>query len=128
MLPSRYRLREKSDFARVLKNGKSRGSQFLAIRTLPRKNLSPVRSGVRFISNDCPVSRLGFVVGKKTFKKASQRNRIKRKLREATRPNLPLIKTGQDLIFIARGGLEKKNSKEIKEMILYLLKEANLLL
>lgn len=112
MLPSRYRLRKKSDFARVFKNGKSRNSRFLT---------------VRFIDNGCPLSRLGLLASKKVFKKASQRNRVKRKLREAARLNLSRINPGRDIIFIARGGLEKNTLKEMEEMILFLLEEAGLL-
>ena len=111
MLPSPNRLRNKSDFARVLKNGKSKNSRFLSLR---------------FIGNDCPFSRLGLLVSKKAFKKANQRNRIKRKLREALRANLSLIKPGQDLIFIARGGLEKNTLKETEATTFFLLEEAGL--
>jgi ribonuclease P protein component len=111
MLPSPNRLRNKSDFARVLKNGKSKNSQFLSLR---------------FIGNDCPLSRLGLLVSKKAFKKANQRNRIKRKLREALRANLSPIRPGQDIIFIARAGLEKNTSKEMARTILSLLEEAGL--
>lgn len=112
MLPNRYRLRKKSDFARVLKNGQGRNSRFLAIK---------------FVDNDDSFSRLGLLASKKAFKKASQRNRVKRKLREAARLNLSRINPGRDIIFIARGGLEKNTLKEMEEMILFLLEEAGLL-
>ena len=111
MLPRRYRLRKKSDFARVLKNGQSRNSRFLAIK---------------FVNNGNSFSRLGLLASKKVFKKASQRNYVKRKLREAARLNLSRINPGQDIIFIARAGLEKKTLKETEAVILFLLKEAGL--
>ncbi|MBI4359385.1 MAG: ribonuclease P protein component [Candidatus Nealsonbacteria bacterium] len=112
MLPSRHRLRQKRDFAHVLKNGRSQNNQFLSIK---------------FVGNDHSFSRFGFLASKKTFNRASQRNRIKRKLREAMRSNLFLVKPGWDLVLSARKDLEKKDLREAAEMILFFLKKADLI-
>ena len=126
MLPSRYRLRKKSDFARVLKNGQSRNSRCLALRFVDNGNsFSRLRTSLRENLNS-RFTRIGLLASKKFFKKASQRNYVKRKLREAARLNLSRINPGWDIIFMARAGLEKKTLKETEATILSLLEEAGL--
>ncbi len=113
MLPRLYRLKKKSDFDRLLKKGKlnSRFGEFLAIR---------------FICNNQQNSRFGFLAAKKNFKKATLRNKIKRRLREMVRQKLSLVKPGYDIVLIARPGIENKRPAEVKESLEILLEQARL--
>lgn len=111
MLPRLYRLKKKNDFDRLLKKGKFQNGRFLAIK---------------FVSNDQENSRFGFLVAKKNFKKATLRNKIRRRLREMVRQKLFSIKLGNDIVLIARPGIEDKKPAEVKELLEILLEQARL--
>jgi ribonuclease P protein component len=55
---------------------------------------------VRLRSDDGP-ARVAFIVGKRVDKRAVVRNRIKRRLREAWRGQLPNVSAGVDIAFVA---------------------------
>ena len=62
--------------------------------------------------NPLTVSRLGITIPKKRVKKASDRNRIKRVIREsfrARKDDLPCI----DIVIIGKSGLDKLDNAEI---------------
>lgn len=56
-------------------------------------------------ANGLDYGRLGLVIGKKNIKKAVDRNRVKRLIRESFRHHQSLLK-GLDVIVIARRGLD----------------------
>ena len=112
MLPEEYRLKKKKDFQKVIQKGKKTGEGFLILRSL---------------KNKLKGTRIGFVVSQKVAKRASLRNKIKRRLREAIRPNLGKIKSGYDLIFFTKKGIEEKDFWQIKEAVIKLLQRAKLL-
>ena len=56
----------------------------------------------RFLPNDLGYSRLGIAVGKKVFRTAVKRNRIKRLIREAFRLNKNQLPKGLDIIISIR--------------------------
>jgi len=58
-------------------------------------------------------SRLGVIVAKKNVRRANQRNRIKRVVREYFRLNPLPVPT--DLIFLARHGIADKSNAELRE-------------
>lgn len=87
MLPKKYRLTREKDFEHTFKKGKS-----FFIREL----------GVKCLPNNLPHSRIGIVVSNKISKKATERNKIKRRLRETIRLALPQIKAPVDLLIITR--------------------------
>ncbi|MBU4204725.1 ribonuclease P protein component [Patescibacteria group bacterium] len=60
-------------------------------------------------------------------KKATIRNKIRRQLKELIRSRVSEIKKGTDNVFIALSGLENKNSDEIKNTLVDLLKKAKLI-
>ena len=111
MLPKRNRLKKEKDFERVFKKGKGLEEGFLFIKVA---------------KNDLEMSRFGFVVSEKVSKKATLRNKVKRKLRELTRARLSRIKIGLDVALVARPGIEQKNSQEIGNMMDRLFKKTGI--
>lgn len=112
MLPKNYRLKKKKDFKEVVEKGKGLKKDFLILK---------------FIKNDLKTTRIGFAVGQKVSKKATLRNKIKRRLREAVNLLSAKIKSGYDLVFFAKKGSEEKSFSEIKEKVGEILTKAKLL-
>jgi ribonuclease P protein component len=106
----KYRLKGK-EFEKVLKRGKSFKFGGLVLKLLLE------RKGKKF----------GFLISKKVIKKATQRNRLKRRLREILREKVEEIKNGTRIVFIALPGLEKKNFKELEEIFEKLIKKSKIL-
>lgn len=112
MLPEQNRLKKKKDFERVFKEGKGYKENFLYLK---------------IAKNDLPASRFGFVVGKKYSGKAVLRNKIKRRLREIVKTNLPSIKPGLDGVMIVLPGLLIDNFWELEDIAIKLLKKSKCL-
>jgi len=110
MLFLKNRLRKKKDFERVLKNKQSRA---LAVSFL----------GVRFLANDLPYSRIGFVVSKKVSKKAVIRNKVKRRLREISRDIIKDFEKGFDIVVFTNPEIAKSDFAQIKNVLETLLKK-----
>lgn len=112
MLTKINRLRKENDFEKLFKKGKSFKNGFLILRVA---------------QNDLKESRFGFIVSQKVSKKATLRNKIKRRLRDVIQRNIKDVKKNLDIALIALPGLEKKNFLETKETLNVLLKKANLI-
>jgi ribonuclease P protein component len=82
-----YRLRKSRDFERVRSDGRSWAHPLLVAYARARGDDAPTRAGI--------------VVSKRVGK-ATIRNRVKRRIREALRATYPTIRSGYDLIVIAR--------------------------
>jgi len=106
----KYRLKGK-EFEEVLKKGKGVKVESLVLKKLAKNE------GKKF----------GFLISKKVLKKAVQRNKLKRRLREILREKVEKIKDGIRVVFIALPGLEKKNFKELKEIFEKLLKKSKII-
>lgn len=81
-------------------------------------NGNPIKAGassgmVFTIGSQAPESRLGVIVAKKNVRHATQRNRIKRVVREYFRVH-PLT-TPTDMIFLARHGAASKTNSELRQ-------------
>lgn len=111
MLPKRHRLTRSRDIVRVRRFGRSSGSPLLALYVLPGRN---------------PAVRVGFSVSKKVGK-ATVRNRVKRRMREAVRPRLPAIRPGHDLLFVARPAAAGATFEQISESVESLLRRMHVL-
>ena len=72
-------------------------------------------------------SRFAFIVSTKISKKAVDRNKITRYLREAVKESLEEISEGYDVLFLAKKKIMKKKGKEIAEETKQLFREANLI-
>lgn len=100
MLPKINRIKKKKDFETIFKNSKSFKNNLFIIKTA---------------KNNLGLNRFGFVVSSKVSKKATVRNKIKRRLAEAAGVETKNIKIGTDSVLIALSGIEKKELPEIKE-------------
>lgn len=77
--------------------------------------------------NNILLSRFGFVVGSNVSKKAVERNKIKRILRDIIRKNINNIKNGFDIIMITNPLINKKDYLEVEKDVLDVLKNIKLI-
>jgi ribonuclease P protein component len=81
------RLKKRRDFLAAAKGDKTAGRAFV-LETLKRDDAGP--------------PRFGFTVSKRTAKKAVERNRIRRRLREAVRRAEDQARAGHDYVLVGR--------------------------
>jgi ribonuclease P protein component len=105
----RFRLRESRRFQAIHREGTWWGHPLLSMGALP---------------NGLGVTRCGFVVSRR-LGRAVQRNRIRRRLREAVRLELDTIIPGWDLVFIARSGVATAPFSELRTAVRQLLERAH---
>lgn len=110
MLSKLHRLTKNKDFQKVFKKGRFIYSHQDFLR-------------VKFLKNNLPNSRFGFVVSSKVSNKASKRNKIKRFLREVVRKKLDKIKPGFDIVIITQKAVVEKSLKDISSAIDLIFKE-----
>lgn len=111
MLPKNYRLKKKTEFSKVYQAGKSVANKYLILFYKPTKGQDK--------------NRIAFAVSKK-MGTAVERNRIKRRMREAMRPLLSNIKPNYDLIFIARIKIKGISFDNVEKNMVALLQQAGL--
>lgn len=85
-MKSAYTLKKNTDFRRMYAKGKSCSNRYLVVYC--RRNGSNV-------------NRMGYTVSTK-LGGAVVRNRVRRRLREIARLNMPRLKTGRDIVIVAR--------------------------
>jgi len=112
MLPLKNRLRKKTDLERVFKKGKGLKEDLLILKR---------------VKNNLEETRFGFIVSQKVSKKASTRNKVKRRLRALVEKKLNKIASGADVLIIVAPGIEKKDFWEIEERIDRLFKKAKII-
>ncbi|HNP69902.1 MAG TPA: ribonuclease P protein component [Kouleothrix sp.] len=106
-----YRLRKPQQFQRARREGRSWSSALVALNAVGNK-----RHG----------TRCGFVVGKR-IGKAVERNRARRRLREAVRLALAQIAPGWDLVFVVRSpAVATVPFAELQTLVEQLLRRAGL--
>jgi len=82
----RNTLKKNSDFRRLYSKGKSAATPYLVVYCRRSR---------------MPENRLGYTVSAK-LGHAVKRNRVRRRLREIYRHNMPALKTGYDIVVVAR--------------------------
>jgi ribonuclease P protein component len=83
---SRFTLKQNSDFRRLYAKGRTSANRFLVLYCR---------------RNGRGVNRMGYTVSSK-LGGAVVRNRVRRRLREIARLNMPALKTGWDIVVVAR--------------------------
>ncbi|HEX9202144.1 MAG TPA: ribonuclease P protein component [Acidobacteriaceae bacterium] len=93
------RLRKHADYQRVYQASRKQFGKQMSYFFLLRQPLGPDGNPVRGVDPDA--ARVGLTVGK-VMGKAVDRNRIKRRMREAVRRQLPLLRTPVDVVLHPR--------------------------
>ena len=91
------RLVQAADFARVFDKPVRRADKFFTIL---------------YICSDQPSARLGLAIAKKRARRAVDRNRIKRIVRESFRHSLPIL-AGKDIVVLARDTTARANNASL---------------
>src|ERR1700728_3420228 len=94
-----FRLRKHSDYQRVYKASRKQFAKQMTYFFTLRPQLGP--DGTPLRDADAASPRIGLTVGK-VMGKAVDRNRIKRRMREAVRKNLPTLTTPVDVVLHSR--------------------------
>ena len=102
MLAKINRLTKDKDFDKTFKKGRSSYDK---------------TTGVKTITNNLEVNRFGVVVGIKVSKKAVERNKIKRQIREVVKLQAEKLKNGHDLVIITLPAILGKTYKEIEDSV-----------
>lgn len=113
MLAKKHRLTGRSVLEEVKKNGSLYQADSFGIL---------VRKGIE----DRP-SRFAFIVSTKISKVAVDRNKAKRRLREAVKQNIEKTANGYEVIFLAKKKTLEKSSKEISSEVEKVFKESGLI-
>lgn len=111
-LPSRLRVKESRDFARIKKEGSSQAGRFFVLGLLRDDSLADFR--------------FGLVTGKR-LGNAVQRNRLRRQMREIIRAARPRILPGHAFVTIARWRAPGAPYAELEQDWLRLARRAGLL-
>ena len=108
---SELTLRNQRDFARIYKQGKSKGSRFTVIL---------------YKRNGLDKTRTAFVASRKVGNSV-ERNRSRRLMREAYRTIAPGVRSGYDIIFVARNTINGHKEPEVEKSLRKALAECGLL-
>lgn len=82
---------------------------------------------LKFTKNEKSFSRFGFIVSKKTDKRAVARNRIKRQIRYGIEKNIDKISPGYDILFVLKKQIMSKTTEEINVLTMEELKKLKLI-
>jgi ribonuclease P protein component len=106
-----YRLRRPEQFSRVRREGRSWETPLLILNAAPSRRRAP---------------RCGFVVGKR-IGGSVERNRARRRTREAVRLVLPYVAPGWDLVFVVRSpAVATVPFTELRAAVEHLLRRAGI--
>ena len=111
MFKKNNRLSKNKDFDNVFKLGRGMFLGFL---------------GLKVLKNSLKINRFGVLVGTKVSKKAVDRNKIKRRLREAFRKISDNIISGHDIVITVSPAILNKDYIDIKEALISGLKRLKL--
>ena len=108
---SELTLRNQKDFNRVYNRGKSKGSRFVV---------------VLYRRNNLDFTRTAFVSSKKVGNSV-HRSRARRLMREAYRSIEGNVKSGYDIIFVARNTITDSKEPEVEKCIFNTMKACDLI-
>ena len=108
MLAKTYRLAKRSDFDHLFKCGKKINFPIFTIR---------------YLDNGLNKSRFAVVVSNKISKKATERNKIKRRVREIIRTNLSNFRQHSDLLISVLPPIKSLDYSELREKTINILQK-----
>lgn len=108
MLAKAYRLQKDTEIKRLIRSGKT---FFLPQMT------------IKYLAQTEPSIKIGFVVSNKIDKRATVRNKLKRRLREATRKLLPGLKNGFSLLIIAKKSALELDLPTLNKQLVFALEQ-----
>jgi len=114
-------LAKRTDFERVRREGTSYAHPFIVLVT-HRRDAHPQDTRL----NEQASVRIGVAAGR-SIGSAVERNRAKRRMREAIRPLIPYIPTGWDLLFLARRPQQQADFQQLQAAVKNVLHRAKLL-
>ena len=97
-------LKKNSEFQRIYKKGRYKAGKHIVMYVLPNKK---------------EINRIGITTGKR-FGNSVQRNRMKRIIRESYRLSREKMKSGYDIIFVARASERKADMPNHKMKAVYI--------
>lgn len=109
---SRQNRADKKIITEIVKGGKNFSSDFVYLKVLPMDENESVFS---------------FVVSSKVSKKATERNKLKRRARNILKNMITAVKDGLGVVFFFKKEAKDKNFGELKEEMTNLLKKARIL-
>lgn len=134
MLKKQYRLKRRQDFRRVYQRGKALRNRAFVLcfqkkafqkKAFQKKAFQKKKNKQENGRGQFETARLGFSVSKK-IGKAVERNRVRRRLREACRLELAAFAPGFDYVLIARQGAKAESVENLRRLLLKTLREADL--
>ena len=111
MFAKANRLKNTADFKKIFRYGK-----FVRGETIE----------ARFLPNDLDICRFGFITGLSVSKKATIRNKIRRRLSEAVRTLSPSIGNNFDILIVAKAKIIGKSGEEILKDVESIFKKAGI--
>lgn len=103
MLKKLNRLTKQKDFEKIFKKG----------RSVYDSNL-----GIKVLKNDLSENRYGIIISAKVSKKAVERNRIKRLIREIIKKENINLKNGNDIVIVTFPGIKDLKPEEIAPLLI----------
>ncbi|PIR06583.1 MAG: ribonuclease P protein component [Candidatus Komeilibacteria bacterium CG11_big_fil_rev_8_21_14_0_20_36_20] len=104
MLPKNHRLNKETEIKKLVKTGRT----FLLPQFI-----------IRYQINKEATTKVGFVISTKVDKRASVRNLLKRRLREAVKELFPNLKLGYSVLIIAKKRALELDFQQIKKQLLF---------
>ena len=121
---TRFRLRKHTDFQRAYAAARKRQSASMSWFLAPQAKEQPASANEQVLTELFPcVPRVGLTVGK-VLGKAHERNRIKRRMREALRRHLDLLPENSDLILHPRRVVLTMDFTKLEAEIVRILTQA----
>jgi ribonuclease P protein component len=112
MLNKSNRLLKKKDFDAVWQRGRSSFDKIL---------------GIKVLANGRELNRFGVLAGLKFSKKAVERNKVKRRLRELIRHESPLLNDGFDIILTVLPAARSSKFAELQRSLHYNLRKLRII-
>lgn len=116
-----HRLRDRKAFQRVYRQGRAYADRLAVLYVFPRRESSAAGPGGA--PGEPGGVRIGFVVGRR-LGSAVERNRVKRRLREAARPRLAGVRGPVDLVLVARSRAREADFAQLDAVVGRLFREA----